>query len=117
MIEANHIVFRQFANKVALQLCWAKKAPVSVRSPGVATGSICSMESVKEVFPNLNHKGSGRCKVETTDGGQCGAEAYYFCRKCSYFPGSKRPKLFFMCGARTKQQCGCKHLQLAASPQ
>lgn len=119
-IETNHIVFRQFVNQVAVQLCWARKALVSVISRGHATGrfpSICSMESVKEVFPNLNHKGSGRCKVETTGGGQCGAEAYYFCRKCSYFPGSKRPKLFFKCGARMKQQCGCKHLQLAASSQ
>ena len=55
-IETNHIVFRQFINQVAVQLCWARRAPVSVISRGHATGrfpSICSMESVKEVFPNL----------------------------------------------------------------
>ena len=70
-IETNHILFRQVVNQVAVQLCWARKTPVSVISRGHVTGgfpSICSMESVKEVFPNLNHKGSGRCKVETTGG-------------------------------------------------
>ena len=73
-IETNRIVFRQFVNEIAVQLCWARKAPVSIISPGHATGrfpSICSMESVKEVFPNLYHKESGRCEVETTGGGQC----------------------------------------------
>ena len=91
-IETNYIVFRQVVNQVAVQLCWARKAPVSVTSRGGRFPSICSMESVKEVFPNLNHKGSGRCKVETTGGENVVQKHITFAENVPTFLVAKSPK-------------------------
>lgn len=109
-----------FVDVLASELCWPKRqspSPKRQKSNGKvqhASPKVCSMESVKKMFPSINSKGSGRCKVVGPNGEQCGAEAYYFCRKCSVFRDEQKPKLFYMCGARTVKQCGCKHLQSSA---
>ena len=66
------------------------------------------------MFPSINSKGSGRCKVVGPNGEQCGAEAYCFCRKCSVFRDGQKPELFYTSGAHTVKQCGCKHPQSSA---
>ena len=104
-----------FVDDLASELCWPKRqSPSPKRRKSIewqASSKVCSMESVKEMFPSINSKGSGRCKVVGPNGQPCGAEAYYFCRKCSVFRDEQKPKLFYVCGARTVKQCGCKYLQ------
>ena len=95
-----HTFLIDFVDVLASELCWPKR-----QSPS---------PNFEEMFPSINSKGSGRCKVVGPNGEQCGAEAYYFCRKCSIFRDEQKPKLFYMCGARTVKQCGCKHLQSSA---
>ena len=112
-----HTFLIDFVDGLASELCWPKRqspSPKRRKSNGEVSPKVCSMESVKEMFPSINSKGSGRCKVVGPNGQPCGAEAYYFCRKCSVFRDEQKAKLFYMCGARTMKQCGCKHLQSSA---
>ena len=87
-----------FVDDLASELCWPKRqSPSPKRRKSIewqASSKVCSMESVKEMFPSINSKGSGRCKVVGPNGQPCGAEAYYFCRKCSVFRDEQKPKVF-----------------------
>ena len=97
-----HAFFIDFVDVLASELCWADRqspSPKHRKSNGevqYASPKVCSMESVKEMFPSINSKGSGRCKVFGPNGVQCGAEAYYSCRKRSVYRNERKPKLFYM---------------------
>ena len=64
-----HTFLIDFVDVLDSELFWPKR-----QSPS---------PNFEEMFPSMNSKGSGRCKVVGPNGKQCGAEAYYFCRKCS----------------------------------
>ena len=103
-----------FVDVLASELCWPKRqsaSPKRRKSNGEVSPKVCSMESVKEMFPSINSKGSGRCKVVGPNGAQ---RLTTFAGNVQYL-GMNRSQSFFTCvGPPYCETWGYKHLQSSA---